>query len=287
MATTVGIRELPASAVTEAVARLCVEANYYLPEDVIATLRRAREEEPSPQAREVLDRLIENASLAAQEQMPLCQDCGTTVVFLEVGQDLHLTGGDLSAAVNEGVRRGYKEGYLRKSIVAHPIHAPKNTGDNTPAALHTEIVPGDRLKITVLPKGGGCENVSALGMLTPAQGVQGIIDFVVRTVEEGGPNPCPPVIVGVGVGGTADRCLLHAKKALLRRVGEPHPEPEVAALEKELLRRINALGIGPMGYGGRTTALAVHIEEGPRHIAMFPVAVNTQCHSARLKSAVL
>jgi len=219
--------------------------------------------------------------------VPLCQDCGAAVVLLELGQEVHITGGDLYTAVNAGVRQAYDEGYLRKSMVRQPYSARINTKDNTPAIIYTDVVPGDKLKITVMPKGGGAENMTRLAMLTPARGCQGIIDFVVNAVDEAGSNPCPPVIVGVGIGGTAERTLTLAKRALVRKVGEPSPDAEVAELEKEILKRINNLGIGPMGYGGRVTALAVHVEVFPAHIASMPVAVNLQCHSARHKEAIL
>lgn len=281
------MREVNAQEVTRAVARLFVEANLFLPEDVLAALRKARDGEESPVAREVLDRILENADIAAQERIPLCQDCGAAVVFLELGQDVRIVGGDLYEAINEGVRQGYEVGYLRKSMVNQPFSARVNTKDNTPAVIYTDVVPGDKLKVTVVPKGGGAENVSRLGMLTPASGRQGIIDFVVRAVDEAGSNPCPPVVVGVGIGGTAERTILIAKKALLRRIGELNPDPEVAELEKELLERINNLGIGPMGYGGRTTALAVNVEVFPAHIASMPVAVNLNCHSSRHQEVVL
>jgi len=281
------MREITVQEITDTVARLCMEANYYLPEDVLASLRAAREAEPSPVGREVLDRILENADIARREQMPLCQDTGVTVVFLEVGQDVHIIGGNLVDAINEGVRRGYIEGYLRKSVVEYPFSKRINTRDNTPAVIHTDIVPGDRLKITVVPKGGGSENMSFLGMLKPADGRQGVIDFVVNAVDKAGANPCPPIIVGVGIGGTIDQTTLLAKKALLRKVGEPHPDPEVAALEADILERVNKLGIGPQGFGGRTTALAVHVETFPCHIASLPVVVNIQCHSARHKEAIL
>jgi fumarate hydratase subunit alpha len=243
--------------------------------------------EKSPVGREVLDRILENAEVSVREGIPLCQDTGTALVFLELGQDAHIVGGDLYNAVNEGVRQGYDEGYLRKSMVRQPHSARVNTKDNTPAVIYTDIVRGDKLKITVMPKGGGGENMTRLAMLTPARGRQGIIDFVVNAVDEAGSNPCPPVIVGVGIGGTAERTLMLAKRALLRKVGEPNPDAEVAELEKEILKRINNLGVGPMGYGGRVTALAVHIEVFPAHIASMPVAVNLQCHSARHKEAML
>jgi len=281
------MREITVQEITDTVARLCVEANYYLPEDVLASLQAAREAEPSPVGKEVLDRILENAEIARREQMPLCQDTGLTVVFLEIGQEVHIVGGGLVEAINEGVRRGYLEGYLRKSVVAHPFSKRINTSDNTPAVIHPEIVPGDMLKITVAPKGGGSENMSFLGMLKPADGRQGVIDFVVNSVDKAGANPCPPIIVGVGVGGTIDQTTRIAKKSLLRQVDEAHPDPEVAALEADILERVNRLGIGPQGFGGHTTALAVHVETFPCHIASMPVVVNIQCHSARHKEAVL
>jgi len=281
------MREIKAEEITKTVSRLFREANFFLPEDVTAALERARETEESSVGRDVLDRILENKDISAGEQIPLCQDTGSAVVFLELGQAVHIVGGDLYAAVNEGVRQGYNEGYLRKSIVDQPYSTRVNTKDNTPAIIHTDIVPGDKLKITVLPKGGGAENMTRLGMMPPARGRQGIIDFVVNAVEEAGSNPCPPVIVGVGIGGTAETTMMLAKKALLRKIGEPNPNSEYAELEKEILQRVNNLGIGPMGYGGRTTALAVNIEVLPCHIASMPVAVNLQCHSARHKEAIL
>ncbi|MGB5934160.1 MAG: fumarate hydratase [Anaerolineae bacterium] len=281
------MREIGYQEIVDTVARLSMEVNYYLGDDLLAALRRAKEEEESPLGREVLDQILENAQVAAEEQMPLCQDTGMTVIYLELGQEVHLVGGDLIEAVNEGVRRGYEEGYLRKSVVENPFSARMNTKDNTPAVIHTEIVPGDRLKITVLPKGGGSENMSYLKMLSPAAGRQGVIDFVVESVDKSGANPCPPTIVGVGIGGTADKAMDLAKRSLLREVGAPHPDPEVAELERDILEAVNRLGIGPMGFGGRVTALAVHVETFPCHIASLPVAANLQCHSARHKSAVL
>ena len=281
------MRDIDAREVTETVSRLFCEANFFLTDDVSAAIKKAKETEESPVARDVLDRILENADIAAREKIPLCQDCGAAVVFLQLGQEVHIVGGDLYTAVNEGVRQAYNDGYLRKSMVRQPFSARVNTKDNTPAIIYTDIVPGDKLKITVVPKGGGAENMSRLGMLTPAIGRQGIIDFVVKAVDEAGSNPCPPVIVGVGIGGTAERTILLAKKALLRKVGEPNPDAEVAELEKELLQSINGLGIGPMGYGGRTTALAVSVEVFPSHIASMPVAVNLNCHSARHKEAVI
>jgi fumarate hydratase subunit alpha len=281
------MREIESSKITNTIARLFEYSCHYLPEDVVAALRAARDKEKSPVSRDVLDRILENASVAGNEQIPLCQDTGAAVVMLELGQEVHVSGGDLYTAVNEGVRQGYDKGYLRKSIVNGPCFARVNTKDNTPAMIHTDIVPGDKLKISVLPKGGGSENCSRLTVLTPAKGRQGVIDFVVNLVEEVGSNPCPPVIIGVGVGGTTDTTMFLAKKALLRRLGESSPDPEVAELEKEILRRVNNLGIGAMGYGGTVTALAVHVETFPCHIASMPVAVNMQCWCDRHEEATL
>jgi len=281
------MREIHTEQITGTVARLCMEANYDLPEDVLDSLRAARQAEVSPVGRELLDRILENADIARLERMPLCQDTGLTVVFLRVGQDVHIVGGPLTDAINDGVRRGYTEGYLRKSVVAQPFSQRVNTKDNAPAVIHTDIVPGDTLHIMVVPKGGGSENMSFLGMLKPADGRQGVIDFVVNSVDKAGANPCPPIIVGVGIGGTIDQTTLLAKRALLRKVGQPNTDPEVASLEQEILQRVNGLGIGPQGFGGLTTALAVHAETFPCHIASMPVVVNIQCHSARHKEAVL
>ena len=281
------MREIGCEEITETVARLCIEANYYLGDDVIKAVRQARGTEISPVGREVLDQLLENANVARQEGMPLCQDTGLTVVFLEVGQDAHIVGGDLYESIQEGVRQGYEEGYLRKSVVDKPFSIRANTKDNTPAVIHPQIVPGDRLRIAVVPKGGGSENMSALAMLKPADGRQGVVDFVVETVERAGANPCPPTIVGIGVGGTVEKAMLLAKHSLLREVGQPSPDPEVAELEREILEKVNKLGIGPQGLGGSITSLAVHIETYPCHIASLPVAVNIQCHSARHKETVL
>jgi fumarate hydratase subunit alpha len=281
------MREIKASDITNTVARLFEHSCHYLPEDVVAALKTAREKEKSPVGRDVLDRMLENASIAGKEQIPLCQDTGAAVVMLELGQEVHISGGDFYAAVNEGVRQGYDKGYLRKSIVKEPCFTRVNTKDNTPAMIHTDIVPGDRLKITVLPKGGGSENCSRLTVLSPSQGRQGVIDFVVNLVSQVGSNPCPPVIIGVGIGGTTDQTMFIAKKALLREVGEPSPDPEVAGLENEILDKVNNLGIGAMGYGGTVTALAVHVETFPCHIASMPVAVNMQCWCDRHEEATL
>ena len=281
------MKEIHTDQITETVARLCIESNYYLGEDVLATLRRYREAEVSPVGREVLDQILENADIARNEQMPLCQDCGLTVIFVELGQDVHIVGGYLNEAITEGVRRGYEKGYLRKSMVEHPFSSRINTRDNTPPVIHTTVVPGDELKITIVPKGGGSENMTRLAMLKPADGREGVIDFVVESVRKAGANPCPPIIVGVGIGGSAEKAMLLAKHSLLRKVGQPSPDPEAAELEAELLERVNRIGIGPQGLGGITTALAVHVETFPCHIASLPVAVNLQCHSARHKEAVL
>ncbi|MBW1991065.1 MAG: fumarate hydratase [Deltaproteobacteria bacterium] len=279
------MRQIDATAITEAVKELAMAANYQLGEDVIAALRRGAEEEESPAGREIFRQLLENARIASKERYPLCQDCGLTVVFAELGQEVHIVGGDFTEAIQEGVRQGYAQGYLRKSL-CHPL-TRQNTGDNTPAVVHTEIVPGDRLKLTVVPKGGGSENMSRVFMLKPAQGWPGIKEAVVTTVREAGPNPCPPVIVGVGIGGTLEQAALLAKKALLRELGRPNPDPQLAGLEAELLQAVNDLGIGPQGLGGRFTALEVHLLIQPCHIASLPVGVNLQCHAARHKETVL
>lgn len=280
------MRQIDAQAISDVVAEMCREANVFLGEDVIEALEKALAEEESPAGRDVLRQLLENVEIARSEQIPLCQDTGFAVFFVEWGQEVHLKGGSLEAAINEGVRTGYREGYLRKSIVADPLERV-NTGDNTPAVIHTSLVPGDRVRITFAPKGGGSENMSALRMLKPADGVEGVVDFVVNRVRAAGPNPCPPVIVGVGLGGTFEKVALLAKKALLRPLGRPHPEPLYAGLERRILEKVNDLGIGPQGFGGRITALAVHIETYPAHIASLPVAVNINCHAARHATLVI
>jgi fumarate hydratase subunit alpha len=281
------MREIKASEITKTASRLCQEANFVLGEDLLSALKQAQQTEESPLGREVLSQLLENARIAKEERLPLCQDCGTAVVFLEIGQEIHITGGDPYAAVEEGVRQGYAQGYLRKSMVSQPFSSRINTKDNAPPVIHAEIVPGDQLKITVMHKGGGAENMSQLAMLKPNDSRQGIINLVVKTVNDAGGNSCPPLIIGLGIGGTAEKAMLLAKKALLRKVAEPNPDPEIAELEKEVLAQVNALGIGPMGFGGSTTALAVHAEVMPTHIVSLPVAVNLQCHSARHKEAIL
>ena len=281
------MREIHTSVITDTIARLCIEACYHLGEDVLDALRRAKESDPSPVARSVLEQILRNAEIAGEGDLPLCQDTGLAVIFLELGQDVHVTGGDLSDAVTDGVRQGYREGYLRKSAVDQPFSSRINTGDNTPPIIHTTIVPGEEIRVIVVPKGGGAENMSYLKMMAPAEGRQGVIEFVVDAVDRSGANPCPPVIVGVGIGGTMEQTALMAKKALLRKVGEPNPEPETAELEADILEKVNRLGIGPQGLGGANTALAVHVETFPCHIASLPVAVNLQCHSARHQEATI
>ena len=280
------MREISTNSISDRVRDACIEACNVVPEDVLAALRRAREAEESPIGRDVLDQLIENARIAREEAVPVCQDTGFALVFVELGQDVRVTGGGLYDAINEGVRRGYDEGYLRKSIVRHPLDRV-NTGDNTPAVIHTELVPGDKLRITVAPKGGGSENMSAARMLKPSDGADGVKRFVVETVREAGSNPCPPVIVGVGLGGTMEKAALLSKKAILRQVGESSPNSVDAKLESELLELVNGTGVGPSGLGGRVTALAVHVESYPCHIASLPVAVTIQCHAARHASFVI
>ena len=279
------VREIEVAAVTQAVKALAIEANEVLGEDVLDCFQEALRNEESPVGREVLGQLIENARIAREERVPICQDTGLAVVFLEIGQDVHLVGGDLKEAVHQGVREGYGEGYLRKSS-CHPF-TRANTGDNTPAVIYTDIVPGDRLKIWVVPKGGGSENMSRLFMLPPSAGLAGVKEKIVETVKEAGPNPCPPTIIGVGIGGTFEQAALQAKKSLLRDLGSANPDPELDQLEKEILDQINKLGIGPQGLGGRTTSLAVHIRLLPCHIASLPLAVNVQCHASRHKEITL
>jgi len=281
------IRIVDAKELTEVVARLCQEASFLLPEDVRRALQAAVDREESPLGKDVLLQILENARMAVDTQVPLCQDCGYTVVFLDIGQQVIIDGAGLEEAVAEGVRRGYQEGYLRKSIVNDPVFKRKNTGDNTPPVIHLRIVPGTQIHVWVVPKGGGSENMSTLGMLKPAQGVEGVRQFVVDAVSRAGANPCPPIIVGVGLGGTSEKAMYLAKRALLREIGSTNPQPELNELEIRLRDDINKLGIGPQGFGGRVTALAVHIESAPCHIASLPVAVNIQCHSARHKEAII
>jgi fumarate hydratase subunit alpha len=280
------LREIAASTVTEAVRDLCIEANTRLPQEHLSALRRALHEEESELGREVIERLLENAEVARERCIAFCQDTGYAVFFVEMGSEVRITGGEIGAAIDEGVRRGYEEGYLRKSIVRSPIDRT-NTGDNTPAVVYYEPVSGERLKLTLLVKGAGCDNMSALRMLTPAEGLPEMKRFVVETIERAGPNASPPLTVGVGIGGPFEKAAQLAKKALTRPSGEPNPDPDLAELERDLLETINATGIGPAGYGGTQTALAVHVESFPTHIAAFPVAVNLDCHSHRTASTEL
>ena len=281
------MREVNVKDLIPVVKKLCIDANYYMGEDVITKIKEFKEKEESPTAINVLDILLENYKLAASEKMPSCQDTGIAVIFIELGQDVHLIGGDFTEAINEGVRQGYKDGYLRKSMVADPIIDRINTKDNTPAIIYTDIVPGDKLKITIAPKGGGSENMSEVKMMKAADGINGVVDFVVDRISRSGGNPCPPIVVGVGLGGNFEQSALLAKKSLLRSLTEKNPDPKWAKVEEEILEKVNNLGIGPQGLGGRTTALAVHILSKPCHIASMPVAVNVQCHAARHKSAVI
>ena len=280
------MREISVTQITDTVERLCIDANTHLPGDVKCAIARCRACEDGIIAQGVLDKIIENYEIADSENVPICQDTGMACVFLEIGQDVHLVGGDLAQAVDEGVRRGYDKGYLRKSVVADPVRRG-NTGDNTPAMLYTEIVPGEQVKITVAPKGFGSENMSAIRMFKPSAGLQGVKDFILETVENAGPNPCPPMVVGVGIGGTFDKAALLAKKALMRPLDVRNPDPYYAQLETEMLEKVNALGIGPQGFGGRTTAIGLNIETMPTHIAGMPCAININCHVTRHKTEVL
>lgn len=280
------MRDIHIDQVIACVEKLCMDANYCLNKDIYQAMAHAKAKEKSDTGVMILENLMENAQFAQSEQMAICQDTGMVVVFLEIGQDVHISGGGLVEAINEGVRRGYKKGFLRCSVVQHPF-SRENTKDNTPAVIHTEIVPGDKLKIEIAPKGFGSENMSTVAMLKPSDGVEGVMEFVVKTVSMAGPNPCPPVIVGVGIGGTMEKAALLSKKALLRPVGSSSAEPDIVILEKELLDKINGLGIGPAGIGGSTTALAVNIEIFPTHIAGLPVAVNMGCHATRHASEII
>ena len=280
------MRELDVQQITDAVRRLCIKANICLPQDMKERICHCHKQEDSPIGKKVLDQIIQNFTIAEAEEAPICQDTGIACVFLEIGQDVHLINGDLREAVDEGVREGYGQGYLRKSVVKDPVRR-KNTGDNTPAMLYTEVVPGDQVKITVAPKGFGSENMSSVRMLKPSAGLQGIKDFILEVVTNAGPNPCPPIVVGVGIGGTFDKVALLAKKALLRPVNSKNKDAFYAAIEEEMLAQINALGIGPQGFGGKTTALAVNIEILPTHIAGMPCAVNINCHVTRHMMEVL
>lgn len=279
------MRIIEAKTISRKISEMAKDANYNLSSDIINSFKIARKKENSELAKEILSQLIENAEIASKDQIPICQDTGFGVVFLEIGNELHIKG-DIYEAVNEGIRKGYKEGYLRKSIVKDPIKRT-NTNDNTPAVIHTKFVEGDKLKIIFAPKGGGSENMSKIKMLKPADGVEGIKNFVLQTVKEAGANPCPPIIVGVGIGGTFEKVAYLAKKALIRDINDSHPEKHIANLEKELLSEINELGIGPQGFGGKTTALAVKVEKFPCHIASLPVAVNINCHASRHKEIII
>ena len=279
------MREVPVSQIAETVKKLCIDANFYLGEDVLKAFDRGEQTEESAVGKEIFQQLKENARIAREEQVAMCQDTGLAVVFVELGQEVHIVGGDFNQAINEGVRQGYKEGYLRKS--ACHCFTRANTKDNTPAIIHLDLVPGDKMKITVAPKGGGSENMSTVNMMTPSDGIEGLKKRVVEWVKQAGSNPCPPVVVGVGIGGTFEQAALIAKKALLRPLGEKNPDPQVAGLEEELLALVNNLGIGPQGLGGRITALAVHVNMIPCHSASFPLAVNINCHAHRHKEAVI
>ncbi len=279
------MREIDALIITNTVKKLCVEANCHLGSDIKNCISACAKNEPWPTAKGILEQIIENYEIADRENLPICQDTGVACVFIKIGQDVHING-NLTDAINEGVRQGYNEGFLRKSVVRDPLDRV-NTGDNTPAMIYYEIAPGDKVEITVAPKGFGSENMSAVAMLRPSDGVEGVKDFVLKTVREAGPNPCPPIVVGVGIGGTFDKAAYLAKKALLRPIDQPNATPFYADLEKELLEKINALGIGPQGFGGKTTALAVNIEHFPTHIAGLPVAVNINCHVTRHKTEVI
>lgn len=280
------MKQIEVQEIIQAVEKICIGANYDLGDDVRQALQKGLQIETSPLGREVLERIVENAEIAHRERVPMCQDTGMSVLFVEIGQELHVAGGSLTDALNEGVRRGYEKGYLRKSVVKDPFERV-NTGDNTPAIIHYDIVPGAKLRITIAPKGAGSENMSALKMCKPSEGLEGAMQFVVDTVDKAGGNPCPPIVVGVGAGGTMEKVALLAKKALTRPVGQPNPDQRIAKIEQELLNRINKLGIGPQGFGGNVTALAVHLEVYPTHIAMMPVAVNINCHSTRHQEVVL
>ena len=279
------MREICAQRITEVVSRLCVSANNHLPQDVKDRIAGSYQQESWGQAKEILERIMENYEIADREDCPVCQDTGVACVFVKLGQEVHIQG-DLAEAIHEGVRQGYSEGYLRKSVVRDPLDRV-NTGDNTPAMIYYDIVPGDKLEITVAPKGFGSENMSQIKMLKPSDGLQGVKDFILKVVEDAGPNPCPPIVIGVGVGGTFDKAAYMAKKALMRSAEERHPEPFWADLEKEMLEKVNELGIGPQGFGGKTTALCVNIEKCPTHIAGLPIAVNINCHVTRHKTEVL
>src|SRR3990172_5980373 len=281
------VREIDSSEITRVVREMCIDINYNVPEEMVSLMREAREKEESPLGRQILDLLIRNQDLAAEGEYPYCQDTGYTVVFLDIGQDVHVTGGDVYAAIDEGVRQGYSEGYLRGSIVRDPLFDRKNTGDNTPAFIHTRIVPGDEIRIQIDAKGAGSENMGKHAMLKPADGIEGVKHFVLKAVAESGPNACPPGIIGVGVGGNFEMSAVLAKKALMRKVGQPSPDPQIAELEAELYEKCNALGLGPEALGGTQTVLAVHVETMATHIASLPVAVNIECHAHRTGARVI
>ncbi|MDO5690244.1 MAG: fumarate hydratase [Tissierellia bacterium] len=281
------MKQIQCERITEEVRRMVMEASYFLPQDVWNRLEELRAEEEWELAKSTLDQILENAKIAQTDRVPMCQDTGMAVVFVKLGQQVQIVGGQIGDAINEGIRRGYEDGLLRKSVVRDPLFGRVNTGDNTPAVIHYEIVPGDTLSIMVAAKGFGSENMSRLKMLRPSDGLQGVIDFVLESVELAGPNPCPPIVVGVGVGGTMDKVTLLAKEALMRDMNSVNPDPDYATLEEELLEKINALGIGPQGYGGKTTALKVMVASYPTHIAGLPVAVNINCHATRHKEVIL
>lgn len=287
MTTVVKLKEIQKETIVDAVREMCINAACDLPEDVESALRKAVEVEESEFGKYSLEKIVKNVEISRETHSPMCQDTGMTVVLVKLGQDVHIVGGTLEEAINEGVGQGYTDGYLRKSVVKDPVFHRDNTGNNTPAVIHTSLVPGDQLKIQILPKGAGSENMGTLKMLKPAEGLEGVKQFVIDSLTKAGGNPCPPVIVGVGIGGTMDMCTLLAKKALARKVEEPNPNPEYAELEQELLEKINKLGIGPQGFGGKVTALAVHIETFPTHIATLPVAITLNCHAARHKEVIL
>ena len=281
------MREIESSQITEAVAELCQCVNFELPVDVVQALQRSRQAATSQVARNILDQLLDNARLARDERIPYCQDTGLAVVFVELGQQVHLAGDDIYTAINAGVRQGYEEGYLRPSVVANPLDRATNTGDNTPAIVHLRMVPGDKVRLHLAAKGGGSENMSALWMLTPAAGAEGIVEAIVDQIQEAGSKPCPPLILGVGIGGNFEKAALLAKEALLRPLGQPNDDRQLAELEQQIFEAVNATGIGPMGLGGGETALAVHLLSHPCHIASLPVALNVQCHAARHQSVTI
>jgi len=281
------MREIKASQIIDKVKELFLKANYHIDPDLLKLLQKTLKEETSPIGKYVLKMIIENNKIASREELPICQDTGLAVLFIELGQEVRITDGDFAEAINQGVKEAYQEGYLRKSVVDDPVFERKNTKTNTPAIIYTDIVPGDKIKFLVMPKGFGSENMSTLGMLKPADGPEGIVNFIVETVKKAGPNPCPPTIIGVGIGGTADRAMVIAKKAITRKIGEPNKSEKYAIMEKEILKRINNLGIGPAGLGGNISCLAVHIDYLPTHIAGLPVAVNVCCHAARHAEGIL